>query len=74
MSDDGKPLTVTAGGTDAAGKSFEQVIVFDRPSYVGFKRHSEGMRRGLTPGWSRTKHREIHECRLYLTHAEDPRS
>jgi hypothetical protein len=32
ISDDGKTLTLTIGGTDAAGKTFDQVIVFDRPS------------------------------------------
>jgi hypothetical protein len=31
VSDDGKTLTATVAGTDASGKSFEQVIVFDRP-------------------------------------------
>jgi hypothetical protein len=29
---DGRTLTATVGGTDAAGKAFEQVIVFDRMS------------------------------------------
>ena len=30
VSADGSTLTATVGGTDAAGKAFEQVIVFDR--------------------------------------------
>jgi RimJ/RimL family protein N-acetyltransferase len=30
VSDDGQVLTATVGGTDASGKHFEQVIVFDR--------------------------------------------
>jgi len=30
VSDDGKTLTATVGGIDAAGKAFDQVIVFDR--------------------------------------------
>ena len=30
VSADGKTLTATVGGTDSAGKRFEQVIVFDR--------------------------------------------
>ena len=32
VSDDGKSLTATVGGIDAAGKAFDQVIVFDRPA------------------------------------------
>src|SRR5262245_30675203 len=32
VSDDGKTLTATVAGIDAAGKSFDQVIVFDRAS------------------------------------------
>ena len=32
VSDDGKMLTATVAGIDAAGKSFDQVIIFDRPS------------------------------------------
>jgi len=31
VSDDGKSLTATVAGIDAAGKAFDQVIVFDRP-------------------------------------------
>jgi hypothetical protein len=31
VSDDGKSLTATVGGIDAAGKAFDQIIVFDRP-------------------------------------------
>jgi hypothetical protein len=30
VSDDGRIMTATVSGTDAAGKAFEQVIVFDR--------------------------------------------
>ena len=30
VSSDGKTLTATVGGIDAAGARFEQVIVFDR--------------------------------------------
>ena len=30
VSDDGKSLTATVGGIGAAGKAFDQVIVFDR--------------------------------------------
>ena len=30
VSEDGRTLTATVEGTDAAGKAFEQVIVFDR--------------------------------------------
>jgi hypothetical protein len=30
VSDDGSTLTATVGGVDAAGKSFNQIIVFDR--------------------------------------------
>jgi hypothetical protein len=30
VSDDGKTLTATVGGIDAAGKAFDQVIVFDQ--------------------------------------------
>jgi hypothetical protein len=30
ISEDGRTLTATVGGVDAAGKSFDQVIVFDR--------------------------------------------
>jgi hypothetical protein len=30
VSEDGNTLTATVGGIDAAGKSFDQVIVFDR--------------------------------------------
>ena len=30
VSEDGRTLTATVAGTDAAGKAFEQVIVFDR--------------------------------------------
>jgi hypothetical protein len=30
VSDDGRTLTATVGGVDAAGKEFEQEIVFDR--------------------------------------------
>jgi hypothetical protein len=32
VSEDGKTLTATVAGTDAAGAAFEQVIVFDRGS------------------------------------------
>ena len=32
VSDDGMTLTTTIAGIDAAGKAFDQVIVFDRPS------------------------------------------
>lgn len=32
VSDDGKTLTATVAGIDAAGKAFDQVIVFDRSS------------------------------------------
>jgi hypothetical protein len=32
VSDDGKTLTATVAGIDAAGKLFDQVIVFDRAS------------------------------------------
>jgi hypothetical protein len=32
VSDDGKSLTATVAGIDAAGKAFDQVIVFDRPA------------------------------------------
>ena len=32
VSDDDKTLTATVGGIDAAGKSFDQIIVFDRAS------------------------------------------
>ncbi len=32
VSDDGETLTATVAGMDAAGKSFDQVIVFDRAS------------------------------------------
>jgi hypothetical protein len=34
VSDDGKILTATVEGIDAAGKAFEQVIVFDRRSHL----------------------------------------
>ena len=30
VSDDGRTMTATVSGTDAAGKAFDQVIVFDR--------------------------------------------
>lgn len=30
MSEDGRTLTATVGGIDAAGNAFDQVIVFDR--------------------------------------------
>jgi len=30
VSEDGRTLTATVGGIDAAGKEFDQVIVFDR--------------------------------------------
>jgi hypothetical protein len=32
VSGDGKTLTATVAGIDAAGRSFDQVIVFDRAS------------------------------------------
>jgi hypothetical protein len=32
VSNDGRTLTATVGGTDGAGKAFDQVIVFDRAS------------------------------------------
>jgi len=32
VSDDGKSLTTTVAGIDAAGKVFDHVIVFDRPA------------------------------------------